>query len=599
MDIYKNLRNNLQVYYTDVLMSGGYKHNLPFTLKKIEAYYNSKFLTGDRDKQNQKKYFDNIVIAPCDVGEKFVEIDAKNIVFVPEVGGIRNRVMIMGRQFKTWVKESYFSVLLNTIGHNYPKVGHVVIKKGKDNVWKNVHIQNLRMDPSIESLEGNDFVYELISMTKREINEMGWNGTEGIDQINQTDQKQFLIYICHVLNTEVKGKKWKRVISTGMFRLRKGDGIIETNESQFVKGKGEDFMTGITLHQDEMDELPYKELKWKNVAGRWLGMGTIELLFDDQQRINEIGYLKAKSLYLKALQIFQTRDESYGKNLITSAEFGKILHGSAEITQVKRDNVDLSAYSQEESRIDRGISRKTHSTDIAMGGDDLPSQTPLGLGRLQTALTISFFRKKKQNFALFIKEIMYDDILPEFKKANRKAHEVVVGRTAEEFESLLVAEREEFIDRYLINQKTVKGIVPTWERVVQKADEFVNDVRTRGELKFDIEDKFYDNLKAVMDIVIVGELTDIKAKQEIYKFAMTSIQNNPQLLVSPLTRNLFFKLMENTGESMAELSNIRETTEALATQEQGVPVAGQGGGGKVDSKAITSKVDDKLPNIQV
>ena len=85
------------------------------------------------------------------------------------------------------------------------------------------------------------------------------------------------------------------------------------------------------------------------------------------------------------------------------------------VTQVSRDNQDLSAYNQEENRLDIFITKKTHNTDIAMG-ERMPSQMPLGLGQLQAQMTMSYYNEKRENFGYFIKDLLFDDVLPDFKK---------------------------------------------------------------------------------------------------------------------------------------------------------------------------------------
>ena len=48
MSYEEKARENISAFYDDVPMPGGYTFNHPATLKMIDAYYQSKYLTLDR-----------------------------------------------------------------------------------------------------------------------------------------------------------------------------------------------------------------------------------------------------------------------------------------------------------------------------------------------------------------------------------------------------------------------------------------------------------------------------------------------------------------------------------------------------------------------
>lgn len=560
------LRENIRLWYEPVEMPGGYTFSYPDTLIKINAYYNSRFLSGDYDDQGQKKIFYNIVKPSCDVATKFIDLDTKNIIFIPENNNDEYSLMLMQKKFKRWLKDNEFSVFLNECGQKLPKYGHIVVKKTKEG-WKNVNLMNLRLDPSVSKLEDSPFVYEINTMTRDEILEMNWNGDD-LDYIKEEkDNKQFIVYECY---HKVGKNKWERTIKTGLFNLKKDNGVIETPESMYVGKDTDKWLPSLTLHKDN-NKLPYRECKFEEVEGRHLGLGFVEMLFDPQIRINEIQYLKAKALYLKALQVFYSRDENIGDNLITDVDFGDIKHTTSEIVQVQRDNVDLSAYNQEENRWDMAVTNLTHKTDIAMG-DRLPSQTPLGLGELQAGLTISFFNLKRENFALFIKKIIFDDILPEFKKKNKESHTILIPKTEDEYEILL----QETIESTLtdvVNKVVQSGYIPSYNELKDIKNKIEQKLRSKNNLEFKINKGFYDNLKANIDIIITGESLDISSKQSIYQFVLSTMATNPQILISPITRTIFFKIIELMGQNPLELGLLKQLS-AQFSQQNTAPIEG-------------------------
>ena len=549
----KQIRDNIGTYYYDVEMPGGYSHNLPNTLRQIEAWYNSQFMSGPLDDQGQEKIFYNINKPTCDVAKKFTDLDPKHIIFVPERNGQGVQFALLQRRFKHYLKITKFGRFLNYVNNDYSKFGHFISKKTKEGN-KKVSLFNMRMNPGIEKLEKGSWVYEVIEMSGDEIQGMNWNNEEGLERIKNMDKETFILYECY----HKEGKKWKRTIKTGLYWKSGKEGIIETAESQSRKGRGE-YLPSITLHEDTVSKLPYREEKWEDVEGRYLGLGFVELLFPEQQRTNEIGYLKGKSLYLKALQAFTSADDTVGTNLITDIEFGQIIPTRFPVNQISRDNVDLSAYNQEENRLDILITKKTHNTDIAMG-ETMPSQMPLGLGQLQAQMTMSYYNEKRENFGYFVKDLLFEDILPEFRKANRDEHEIFIPKTDDEYEVLLLETVDAIFNKNRKeNESNGRAISPEESTKIKAGIE--EELRSRKYLAYQIDKNYYDNIEANIDIVVTDESFDMQTRQSIYQFAMNTLSTNPQVLINPMTRGIFFKMMELQGQSAIDLGMMKEMIE--------------------------------------
>src|SRR3990167_6089073 len=192
---FNNTRDNINLFYTPVEMPGGYSFNHPETIKLIDLYYNDQFKSGKYDSRGFRKFFFNIVKPACDVATKFIDLDTKDIILISEGSGMEEKVFIMQRDLKQWLKEQKFGVLLNKIGNDYPKYGHVFIKKTKDG-WKKLNIHNLRFDPASESLETDTFFYEVLLMTIKNIKGMGWN-TDKITELTATKSPVYLVYECY------------------------------------------------------------------------------------------------------------------------------------------------------------------------------------------------------------------------------------------------------------------------------------------------------------------------------------------------------------------------------------------------------------------
>ena len=78
-----------------------------------------------------------------------------------------------------------------------------------------------------------------------------------------------------------------------------------------------------------------------------MGIGRIEILFDNQVRTNEISNQQAKSSYWSTLRIWQTRDEGINRNLLTDVVNGEILNVESEVSQIDMSDRNLAYYNQE------------------------------------------------------------------------------------------------------------------------------------------------------------------------------------------------------------------------------------------------------------
>ena len=94
-----------------------------------------------------------------------------------------------------------------------------------------------------------------------------------------------------------------------------------------------------------------------------------------------------------------------------------------------------------------------------MRGERAPSSTPLGSSILQSQMASGFFDLKKEDLGMFIKSIIYDWIIPDFKKSKRGKHNIPMGEFNEgelmRIRNLTIINKtnEKIIDYILKNKK--------------------------------------------------------------------------------------------------------------------------------------------------
>ena len=566
----ENFIENIASFYESIILPGGYSFSWPKTLKKIDLYYNSKFETGETDGQGFRKYFFNVVKPACDIATKFIDLDTKDINLVSVRPDDDLRVWLMQRDLKQWFRDTNFGSLLNEISHNYPKYGLTVLKK-VDGELKFLNIQNLRFDVTHESLLRSPYVYELHRVTAKEIEQEGWSTKEipkDVKFINVFEMYEYL-----------DGKKWARTVLADPFKRRKpgGEGFERVTEAQV--SAEDDFVPAIKLEEDEK-ALPYRDLYWEKIPGRLPGQGFVEYLFENQVSENEAENLERKGLYWKALQLYQTRDETVGRNVFTSHENGDILKVNSEITPLVKDNSDLAAFNNTRSRWQRNSEQKTFSFDISRG-EQLPSRTPLGVAQLSAGMVASYFDLKRENYGLFLKKVLTEDIIPEFENKSKKTHILTFMGSDSEIEKLDRAIAEVKVNKEAIKHAKKTGFMPSTLELDVIKSRIELELKDKKNRYLDIPDGFYKEVKYLVDVIVTGEEIDTGARTQTLTVALQIIGSNPAILQDKTTRTVFFKLLELAGIPPLEISALVEEqqTQPATIMPQGGSVAIPASGG--------------------
>lgn len=543
---FKDTRDNISLFYAPITMPGNYVFNHSDTIKLIDLYYNGKFKSGSFDSRGFRKFFYNIVKPACDIASKFIDLDTKDIILIPDGNGMEEKIFIMQRDLKQWLKEQDFGKLLNDIGFDYPKYGHIFLKKSK-NGWKKVNIHNLRFDPASQSFETDTFFYEALLMTRREIEDMDWDKEE-IKKLISSRAPVYLIYECY----DYCDNGWKRSFRGRVWTREVNGKLVESPEA-IINNQNDDYKDGYILYEDEVKELPYRELKWENVPGRRMGIGYVEYLFDNQIRMNELVNIKAKGLHYTSLKLFQTRDDTVGRNVLTDAENGDIIKTTDEIKPVPMEERNLAPFQYEEARWDSNTEQKTFSFDIARG-ENLPSRTPLGVANLSAGMVASYFELKRENFGLFIKKLLLDDILPSFEKISEKEHKLTFLGSDEEIERFdaIVANllSNAALSKYILET----GFMPDPLEMESQKQAVIQNLKSKKHRYLDLPKGFYVNAKYSIDVLITGEQVDSGAKIQTLQMVLQIIGTNPAVIQDATTRKVLFKMLSYAGINPEELN---------------------------------------------
>jgi len=522
----------------------------------INLYWMSKFKGGDLDSNNFRKSFYNIVNSPTEIAAKTIDLDTKDVRVIAENGQSYYPAWLFGKELKIWMKDEKnkdgktFGQWLNEIVFNYPKYGHILVKKTKNTVSL-VPLENVYVEPGAKNYMASEYLIEEHEYSPSELRKQtGWKNIENV-----------------IKNFTVDGK----------IKVYERYGVTDDPDVNFIvlphRGTKKKLGENDILFKGEIDrEKVYKELKWEDVPGRALGRGQVEKLFEAQIAKNENeSYLRAGYRWT-AKHIFQSRDDTMAKNLISEIDDGEVLTVNSEITPVAMEERNLAALNTGDSKWDTLISKLGFSFE-PLSGERPPSGTPLGTSILQTKLSGQYYDLKREELGMFIKSILFEWILPGFAQQKKGVHGIMLG----EFDEEELEKLNALISKNRINKEIWKFIVRN-ERIPTMEDVDVITAVTREQLKtakeINIPEGYYDNMKYKIDIVITNEQIDMASKMTTLQTILQIIGSNPTILQEKRTRRVFYKLLDLAGISPTDFQGEGEPD---VSQMIGDNVAQRGG----------------------
>lgn len=524
---------------------GGYQFSQKDTINTIDLYYNSKFESGAIDSEGQKKYFLNICRFRQEVAEKQTDIDVKDFLFVPELDTAEYPAFFMTKAFRQWAKKNKYGKIINALNHDYSKYGSCVAKLVGDEIER-VPLNTLRNQQNAECLEDASYVIlEHKGMSMSEVKKhKGWD-LSGLD-LNWNDTVDIF---------ERYGE-----VPLSYYKKQTGGDYVEGDEKETVycmcivslKAKKNSKEYEGNLLFIEETECPLREAHWTRVDGRWLGVGEIEKNFDNQIFRNMVVNMRRRGLLWSSKKIFQSTDTDISQNLIRNVKDGEVLKimPNGQITQVNMETRGLAEFEAASREIDLNAD-KTSFTFESASGESMPSGTPFRLGVMLSQAVASYFNLKKENFGLFMEDIVYDLLLPLFKKQNKKSHMLQFSATEEGVEKL----KKDLIDLWVYNdfkKRILNGEYADLALIRASVEKQINE---RSNHWLEIPDGFYDDIKANVDLVITGESMNIEKRLE----TLTNVYTQLVQQGDPNAKKIMAKILSLTGESLDSLVGMQSS----------------------------------------
>lgn len=576
--IIKEFNKLKEAYFNnEVEVVDGLTYSQPKTVKKIEYYWDSKYLNGQRDEIGRIKPFYNITKFRVNVATRATDLDIKDVRVYSDNPNDRVRSMLINKEFKNWAKKAGMSKLLNDFGKTRAKYGGALIKKtekgGEMKIelveWKNVITDQTQIKDN-PITEIHYFTPAQLSAKKNV-----WKNTDKVIKDFSAKKKKKDEGVKKIEVYEVHG-----VFPESMLK----EGGSETKFKQMMYIIAGDYV----LYETEEKESPYKYLAWDEVAGRAMGVGIVEDGFEAQMWTNDAVLAEKNIMDLAGKVYIKTNATSLGQNILTDTETGQIFE-LKEGEDMNLLNLVPSSLPQFQNLVEKWNTQYERATNTfeAVTGETLPSGTPLGSVAIQSAQASSFFDYRREEAGIFWVEVLTDWIIPHLIKKINKAHILSSDFSNEELKLI-----DKHFSTYKANEKAKKAVLDG--KIISQADYdnvvvFYNELlQEDGKTRYvDVPDGYLSKWESKLSADITGETRNKQAMLQSLDNVLAKVSSNPMLLQDPNLSQILAEMMELAGINF------------IPRQVEQQPVQAKGGQTPRQSTALQYQTKAVLPEAQV
>jgi len=483
----------------------------------IDLAWNSLYKEGKLDREKKRKLYINNVRFYTEVSVKNTDVDIKNYVFTPTDYSTENKwaVWFFGRQFGTFVKDSGYAKTINDLNFSLRKYGSCVSKKVGEDV-NIVPIRSLILDQKAQSLqasiEGGFPVIEEHEYSHYEMSQFpDWELPEDFEGKRLVQEGYILL--SKEQYAQVKGIEYDKENDDYKKELYVAiimpSGKKEDDKRQKYEAK--------VLYCEKVIDFPYTECHTGKQDHRWIGMGEIEKQLENQLATNISANLRVRAMEWATKNIYQKAGDPIGKSLISEVKDGEVLEVgiNGQISRIDTTTRALSDFQQHDSFINENAQRQSFAFESATG-ESFSSGTPFRLGAMLSNSVMSHFELEKENFAFFLKESFFKQIIPIFQKRACKDL-FIIGSTDSGFEKIKELFAETQTNKHIIELSKSPDIfdMPYIPSRGEIKSSILEKLDKESNLYAELPKTLYAGAKYKIDLDITGEGRDNADKETL------------------------------------------------------------------------------------
>lgn len=569
-------------------------------IEKIDAYLNSKHISGEQDSQGRDKPFFNIVTASTNIWYRATDIDRKNIKIKATKSSDMLTSFIATVHLQDWMRRERFGTFLNEWGRTLAKYGSAVVKfVGKEGglipsviAWNRLIVDPIDFDSNLK--------IEILELTEAQLYQM-----EGYD-------KEAVESLCNAKKARETLGKQNKDNRPDFIRLYEVHGnlplslltgkeedvdtyVDQMHVISFIEGKDKGDYEDFTLIKGREKKCPYMITHLIKEDGRTMGIGAVEHLFEAQWMMNHTVKSIKDQLDLASKLIFQTSDGNFvGQNALSAIETGDILVHAVNqpLTQLANSSHDITSL-QNFGNMWKALSQEITSTPDSLMGNTAPSGTAWRQVEALQSEAHSLFELMTENKGLAIEDMMREFVIPHLKTKMDTTDEIAATLDLydlKKIDSKFVRNEATKITNEQIAQKVLdfvegNGNPPTPEDQMllqQVAEQGVQSVlNEQGTTRY-FKPSNVDNttwkellkdLEWDVEVDVTGEAKFNREDLATISNVLQTIAGNPMILENPNAKILFNKILEITGAmSAVEIQQLPQQTSPVATQSGVLPI---------------------------
>lgn len=523
-----------------------YLYNQSAVINIVDYYFRSQFTESRFDDEGQRMVFINEVQFPVRVARKQVDIDAKDVVFVPETYEDAKKIKLVKRQFQDFAKEIELGQVINDLLDDYSKYGTCVARRKGDKIVRqpiNTIINTQDAESLRQAAISGGYVMIKHRLYPEEMKEYpDWEVPKELKP-----HQKYTVYERYAL-------------MSGEDMAEHLDGDYEKNTMYFsmsiILEEADDDRKVMFVEEMDEDDFPLEEAHWERDTNRWLGVGEAENQFENQVAKNLSVNLRRRALLWASKKIFQSSDQDKADlNLIKEVSDGTVLEVGRDgaITQINAQTQHLGDFGAFEEMVGDNSQKKSFTFEAATG-ESMSSGTPFRLGVILSQATNTHFNLKKEQFADMLNRMFFNQVTEIFKDYP-KAKRIAFASDEE-----IVEELRESIVEYnagkLLMDKLLDLNVGVDELLGVSFDKEAVKEKIRAEVIkspyffVDIPDGYYDDLQMHMSVEVTGQYQNVEKEVETLQTILTTAMGNPQALSDPRIMKLIELILSKTGQSM-------------------------------------------------
>lgn len=399
---------------------------------RIEAYLNSKHISGEIDSLGREKPFFNIVTANSNVWYRATDIDRANIRIKATKSSAHTTALLADVKSKEWMRRSGFGIWLNDWGRTLARYGSSVSKF-------------VEKDGKLVAtvVPWNRLIVDAIDFYGNPVIEKHYWTPAQLRKNKLFDQEQVESLIEHSLEArETAGGQKKdsknEYIEVYELHLEASKELLTEKESDrdiyvqqvhictFVEQEkdGEAEYLDYTLYSGQ-EKNPYHITHLIKEDGRVMAIGAVEHLFESQWMVNHNEKAIKDQMDLASKIILQTSDPAYqGKNT-SDLDTGSILYheNGGELSRLATSPDTVAMQNNKNDWIRNG--NEIVSAQDAIKGNTMPSGAAARQVEALQQEAHSLFELMTENKGLALEEIWREFVIPHLKKQLNTKDEIV------------------------------------------------------------------------------------------------------------------------------------------------------------------------------